>query len=77
MKQLINAHKYYDAEQLVHKNKGGSGNIGAKRIHVIASELQKALKSEDEKESLKLLDLFIAALSELVASIRDMIKSKE
>ena len=43
LKQAIDAQDYREAIQIVHKNKGGSGNIGAKKISVIATELQKAL----------------------------------
>ena len=35
----INERHYQDAIQIVHKIKGSSGNIGAKRLYIVASEL--------------------------------------
>jgi len=54
LKHAIDAQDYKEAIQIVHKNKGGSGNIGAKKLSVIASELQKALLegSNDKIEQL-------------------------
>ena len=44
----INERRYQDAIQIVHKIKSSSGNIGAKRLSAISSELQQFLVNEDE-----------------------------
>ncbi|NLT46456.1 MAG: response regulator, partial [Thermotogaceae bacterium] len=44
----INEKRYSDAAQIVHKVKGSSGSIGAKELHTVSMELQKALNEEKE-----------------------------
>ena len=61
----VNEGHYQDAIQIVHKIKSSSGNIGAKRLHTVASELQKALAGEDGKEILRLLEQFHIAFNQL------------
>ncbi len=48
LRRAIDDHDYKEAVQIVHKCKGGSGNIGAAKLAAIASDLQKALTEEDE-----------------------------
>jgi len=73
--QLIQDHKYEEAIQIVHKNKGGSGNIGAKKLHHIASELQKALKTHNEIEIEQLKVSFADCLKQLLDVIENLLKT--
>ncbi len=65
----INERRYQDAVQTVHKIKSSSGNIGAKRLFTVASELQKALAAADETEIFRLHEEFQAAFTQLFAEI--------
>jgi len=42
----IESGSFAEAAKTVHKVKGSSGNIGAKRFYTVASKLQKALESD-------------------------------
>lgn len=46
----IQAKDYAQAVQIVHKIKGTSGSIGARRLYDAAALLQKTLQAQDEKE---------------------------
>ncbi len=65
----INERRYLDAIQIVHKIKGSSGNIGAKRFFKIASELQHSLAAEDETEIFKLHEQFQQIFCQLFEEI--------
>ena len=54
LSQAIDKRNYKEAIQIVHKNKGGAGNIGAKKLSATASELQKAL-TEGEEDRIRIL----------------------
>lgn len=54
LKKAIDDKNYSEAVQIVHKIKGGSGNIGAKNLQTVASELQKALQNNNQSEVEKL-----------------------
>lgn len=60
-----------EAIHIVHKNKGGSGNIGAKKLYTIASALQKALEKEDAIEINSLHKEFKMHLDQLLAEIEE------
>lgn len=70
LQEAIRCGKYEDAIQIVHKIKGASGNIGAKKVFLAASELQKAL-SEKLEESFD--DLY----RELDSSLRKLMQEIE
>lgn len=61
----IGDRNYPDAVQIAHKIKSSSGNIGAKRLFAVASELQKALAKEEEAEISRLHKLFVDAYKQL------------
>jgi CheY-like chemotaxis protein/HPt (histidine-containing phosphotransfer) domain-containing protein len=63
--QLIETHQYDAAIQVVHKIKSSSGSIGAKPFYSIASNLQKALVSEDQD----LIAILHAEFNEIFKSI--------
>jgi len=65
----INARQYQEAVQIMHKVKSSSGNIGAKRLFAIASELQKSLTKEDKAEIIRLHKQFQLAFSQLIDEI--------
>lgn len=69
LKRAIDSHSYQEAIQIVHKNKGGSGNIGAKKLYDIASELQKALSGDGNDETERLLQEFNVTLNKLIFEI--------
>ncbi|PKM49936.1 MAG: histidine kinase [Firmicutes bacterium HGW-Firmicutes-7] len=72
--QAIKVQNYSEAIQIVHKNKGGSGNIGAKKLQNIASDLQKALQKDNQFEVERLHDVFAHTLSQLLREIERKIK---
>ena len=77
LKQAVDAGDYPEAVKIVHKCKGGSANIGAKKLASIAADLQKALtegQGNEVKEPCdsavkELYDAFSGAVSKLFAEI--------
>jgi len=65
----IDEKRYADAAQIVHKVKGSSGSIGAKELHTVSMELQKALIEEKEDEIQPLKDRFSGLLRKLIEEI--------
>jgi len=66
----IEAKRYSDAAQIVHKVKSSSGSIGANTLHAVAVSLQKALKEEkDDEVALLQLD-FSKMLGNLLEEIQ-------
>ncbi|MBP6491466.1 MAG: transporter substrate-binding domain-containing protein [Clostridia bacterium] len=68
----IDNQDYKEAVQIVHKNKGGSGNIGAKKLHAVAAELQKALSEQDDENVQMLYEEFDSNLRKLFLEIEKM-----
>lgn len=66
---VINEKRYADAAQIVHKVKGSSGSIGAKELHTVSMELQKALNEEKEDKIQPLKDRFSGLLRRLIEEI--------
>lgn len=58
------------AEQIAHKIKGSSGNIGAAGLHDVAAQLQNALKERDEATARPLLESFVRILRKTLVEIR-------
>ncbi|PKM93746.1 MAG: histidine kinase [Firmicutes bacterium HGW-Firmicutes-1] len=71
--KAIQNHNYSEAIQIVHKNKGGSGNIGAKKLQKIASELQRALENGEQNEVERLHKTFVYVLNQLLREIEQKI----
>lgn len=69
LSQAIQAQHYSKAIQIVHKNKGSSGNIGAKKLQDTASELQRVLENSDLSEVERLQKAFITLLDQLLREI--------
>lgn len=69
VRAAVSAKNYEEARQLVHKNKGGSGNIGAKKLHAAAAELQAALLSKDDEKKIELLMEFEEQLGAVLHAI--------
>ena len=57
------------AVQIVHKIKGSSGSIGARRLQEAAAQLQKALQAHDKEEVLRSHALFAALLQTLMMEV--------
>ncbi len=57
------------AVQIVHKIKGISGSIGARRVQEAAAQLQKALQAHDKEEVPRYQALFAALLQTLIMEI--------
>lgn len=72
LKQAIDAQDYREAIHIVHKNKGGSGSIGAKKLSVIASELQKALPEGSDDQIEQLYNEFDSTIRKLFAEIENL-----
>ena len=70
LRQAIDNQNYPEAIQIVHKNKGGSGNIGAKRLYNIAAELQKALSEGSYDKIEQLYDEFNSVIRKLFIEIK-------
>lgn len=62
---------YREAIHIVHKNKGGSGNIGARKLHATAAALQKALEKEEPQEVKHLHKEFVMLLHQLIVEIEE------
>lgn len=66
----IDRHDYKEAARIVHKNKSGSGNIGAKQLFAVASHFQQALESGDEITVKRLHKAFAEALSAVLEQVK-------
>ena len=75
LKNAIDRNNYPEAVQIIHKNKSGSGNIGAKKLFVIASNLQKELSAGASEETEQLVREFIVTLDKLLLEIEQKLKS--
>lgn len=73
LKTSIDAKRYRDGVQIVHKIKSSSGNIGAKRLIKAASELQAGLEQGNPTDIEDLYRHFARAYSELFNIIRTKI----
>ncbi len=71
LRQTIASHDYEAAVQIVHKNKSGSGNVGAKKLYETAKDLQKALESGVEAEVATLSSKFYDMLGRLLKEIEN------
>jgi signal transduction histidine kinase/DNA-binding response OmpR family regulator len=69
LQERMQAKDYSQAVQIVHKIKGTSGSIGAKRLFDAASQLQKSLQSQDEKEASNNHIVFDKLLQKLMEEI--------
>ncbi len=67
--ERMQAKDYAQAVQIVHKIKGTSGSIGAKRLYETAAKLQKALQAQDETEASHHQEVFNALLQKLTAEM--------
>ncbi len=68
---VMHEKNYNEAIQIVHKNKGGSGNIGAKKLYETAIAFQKALESQDESEIERLYTMFKTLLAQVLKEIEE------
>lgn len=71
--KALREENYKEAVQIVHKNKGGSGNIGAKKLHAAAAALQKALEGGMGDNAAALKDEFADMLDKLLKEIERII----
>lgn len=73
LKQAIDMRNYQEAIQIVHKSKGGSGNIGAKTLSLIAAELQKALAEGADAKIQQLYAEFDRSIRRLFVEIEKIL----
>lgn len=73
LNERIGNKNYADAINIVHKNKSSSGNIGAKRLFDIASELQKALQEQEQDDIKKNHEIFNNLLQKVIEEIKSII----
>jgi len=72
LSSLINDGNYLAAAKAVHKIKGSSGNIGAKSLCAIASNLQKALENHSEPEINKFYREFHSSFAQVMLHIEKL-----
>ncbi|NCB51871.1 MAG: transporter substrate-binding domain-containing protein [Clostridia bacterium] len=70
LNEQIESGNYRKAANTVHKVKGSSGNIGAKRVHELAVELQGALENNEGPEIKKLFAEFSGAFEKAMQYIK-------
>ena len=68
----IDAGNYSAAAKIVHKVKGSSGNVGAKGLFTIASNLQKALEIHSEPEITEFYKVFKNSFGQVMLHIEKM-----
>jgi signal transduction histidine kinase/DNA-binding response OmpR family regulator len=73
LEEKIDKQDYEGAIQIAHKIKSSAGAIGAKSLHEAASELQKALKDENEYEINNWHIKFQSLLGKLIKEIDDIL----
>jgi len=71
LEKALEAGDYREAIHIVHKNKGGSGNIGAKKLYATAADLQKAMEREEPQEIKRLHKEFVMLLNKLLIEIKE------
>lgn len=69
LNQALKQHDYKEAIRIVHKNKSGSGNIGAIKLYRTASALQNALENGLDADIDRLSQLFNELLVHLLREI--------
>ncbi|MCF8020163.1 MAG: transporter substrate-binding domain-containing protein [Vallitaleaceae bacterium] len=69
LQEAIDQNNLKEAAQIVHKIKSSSGTIGAKKLHQVARDLQKALEDESLNQVKKLKDRFENLLKILLLEI--------
>lgn len=72
--QAIESKNMSLAKQIIHKNKSGSGNIGAKGLYKVAVEFQKAIEEKDEKSIKHLSEQFVLELRKVLIEIETLLK---
>ena len=79
IQQALLANDFNTARHLAHSVKGVSGNISAKRLFTVASNLELQLNQESRQNLPELLDQFTAAMEEVINSLAFLarIKSSE
>jgi signal transduction histidine kinase/CheY-like chemotaxis protein/HPt (histidine-containing phosphotransfer) domain-containing protein len=73
LEEVIDAKKYPEAIQIVHKLKSSSGNIGAKSIYEAASELQKLLATDEVEEIISKHRHFQSLFQKLMIEIENLL----
>jgi len=75
LEAAIRARDYVQGEQIVHKIKSSAGSIGAKSLHDISVELQRAFKDTDDIAISKLSIEFLECLKETLDLTLKFIKT--
>jgi CheY-like chemotaxis protein len=74
---LIRDKQYIEAARVIHKAKGSSGSIGAKKIYELAIELQKVLELQQEPEIRVLYEDFHGTFKRLLAEITGYLATQD
>lgn len=77
MTSLMRDKRYIEAARVIHKVKGSSGSIGAKKIYELAIELQKVLELEQETDIRALYEDFHGTFKRLLAEITDYLATQD
>lgn len=75
LEAAIRARDYAQGEQIVHKIKSSAGSIGAKSLHDISVELQRAFKDADDISISELSIKFFECLKDTLSLILKFIKA--
>lgn len=76
LKNAIQSKDFAQGEQIVHKIKSSAGSIGAKNLHDIAVDLQRALKDGSESAITGYAEEFFACLLKTLAQINSYDETK-
>jgi CheY-like chemotaxis protein len=71
LEDLLNNSQIEQADKLLLDIIGVSANIGAKQLEQVAMDIKEALKDQEEKSYLTLLDMYRSHLRELIKDIKD------
>lgn len=64
--------KWQEASQLVHVLKGVAGNLGAKRLHELASQLENSLRRQFEMPDSALMDSFVLTFEQVMEGLEQL-----
>ncbi len=76
LRSAIRSKSFAQGEQIAHKIKSSAGNIGAKNLHDIAVELQRAFKEENESAIMELSSDFFECLRKTLSKIKEFSELK-
>ncbi len=77
LQALLETGDWHEACQLIHALKGVAGNLGAKRLHELASQLETSLRRQYEMPGSALMDAFVLAFEQVMEGLEQLPPVKE